>query len=486
MKSISLTQLREVLPGRPLTVAPHTPNDILAVSTDSRMIEPHCLFVAIKGDTHDGHAHIQSAAAKGAIAVLVEHSAEDLQRLFGQSLPQNCYVYQVASTRTALGRLAAFVRRGLQAKVVAVGGSNGKTSTKHLIHSVLSSKLTGTMSPKSFNNDIGVPTTIFGAEQAHDFLVLEVGTNHHGELKPLSEMAQPDIAIITSISAEHLEGLTDLTGVRKEEASITAGLKPGGLLVVNGDDAELRPLVSTYAGKIVTFGFSPTNDLFATDIEITPAGTRFSLNASRRDVFVPQLGRHAATNALAAIAVARRMGLAEDEIIAALATAHSPDMRLQIQQGQLPDGLGEVTILNDAYNANPASVQAAVETLLALPAGTPNSPARRVAVVGDMRELGDQSDFYHLELGRKLARIERDVDLFILVGQQSKLIEQELLRGRVAASRIVHFNDSAAAAKSVPALLQAGDLVLLKASRGIALEKIAAALLPAATGRKVG
>jgi UDP-N-acetylmuramoyl-tripeptide--D-alanyl-D-alanine ligase len=161
-------------------------------------------------------------------------------------------------------------------------------------------------------------------------------------------------------------------------------------------------------------------------------------------------------------------------------------MRLQIQDGQLPDGRGGVTILNDAYNANPASVQAAMETLVALPAGTPNAPARRVAIVGDMRELGEQSDFYHLELGRKLARLERDIELFVLVGQQSKLIEQELLRGRLPAARIVHFDDSAAAAKLVPGLLEAGDLVLLKASRGIALEKIAAALLPVGAGRKVG
>lgn len=486
MKPITLSQLRDILPGRPLTVAPPQPNEILAVSTDSRLIEPSCLFVAIKGENHDGHSHIEAAAAKGAIAILVEHSGDDLQKLFSQGLPKNCYVYQVASTRLALGRLAAFVRRGLQAKVVAVGGSNGKTSTKNLIHSVLAARFSGTMSPKSFNNDIGVPTTIFAASSSDDFLVLELGTNHHGELKPLSEMAQPDIAVITFISAEHLEGLGDLNGVRKEEASITAGLKPTGLLVVNGDDPELRPLLATYPGKVVTFGFGADNDLFATDIEITPAGTRFSLNASRRDVFVPQLGRHAATNALAAIAVARRIGLSEDEIIAALATAHSPDMRLQIQSGELPDGRGSVTILNDAYNANPASVQAALDTLLALPAGTPNAPARRIAVIGDMRELGEQSDFYHLELGKKLARLERDIQLFVLVGQQSKLIEQELLHDRVPASRIAHFENSLAASLAAPGLLQANDLVLLKASRGIALEKVAAALKPAAADRKVG
>ena len=192
-------------------------------------------------------------------------------------------------------------------------------------------QLRGSISPKSFNNDIGVPLTIFPADPAQDYLVLEMGTNHHGELRILSDMATPDIAVITNCGADHLEFLGDLMGVRQENASIISGLNPKGLLVVNGDDPELLSAVKDYPGKRITFGFKETNDLFATDIRCDETGTRFSLNNSRREVFVPMLGRHSACNALAAIAVARKMGVPEDLAIQTLAVAHGPEMRLQWQ-----------------------------------------------------------------------------------------------------------------------------------------------------------
>ena len=177
-------------------------------------------------------------------------------------MPADLALIQVPDTRLALERLARHVRPAAPRKVIAVAGSNGKTSTKHLIHAALKGRFKGTISPKSFNNNIGVPLSIFPADAGQDYLVLEMGTNHHGEIKPLSDMAQPDIAVITNCGAEHLEGLGDLSGVRRENAQVISGLNPKGLLVVNGDDPELLIAVKEWAGKRLTFGMKPSNDDF--------------------------------------------------------------------------------------------------------------------------------------------------------------------------------------------------------------------------------
>lgn len=270
-----------------------------------------------------------------------------------------------------MGRLARFVRQQLSSKVVGVAGSNGKTSTKNLIHSALAGRLRGTISPKSFNNDIGVPLAIFPADPGHDYLVLEMGTNHPGEIQALTDIALPDIAVITNCGPEHLEFLGDLRGVRRENASVINGLNPKGLLIINGDDPDLIEATSAYPGKRLTFGFKPTNDLFAADVECNQTGVRFRLNGGRKQVFVPLLGRHTAANALAAIAVARRLGLSEDEVIDNLSRARGAEMRLQLEHAN------GVTVLNDAYNANPASMKAALETAITLRPPRQPRPARR-------------------------------------------------------------------------------------------------------------
>jgi UDP-N-acetylmuramoyl-tripeptide--D-alanyl-D-alanine ligase len=265
------------------------------------------------------------------------------------------------------------VRQEFRGQVIAVAGSNGKTGTKHLIHSALRETLRGSMSPKSFNNDIGVPLAIFPADTSDDYLILELGTNHPGEIRNLTHIALPDIAIVTNCSAEHLEGLGNLDGVRRENASLIEGLKPDGTLIINGDDPALTEAVSAFHGDRVTFGFSKTNDLWASDAVCSWNGTRFTSGPAGVEVFVPLLGSHIAVNALAAVAVARRMGLSDGQIVRNLAKSTGPEMRLQPIEG------GGVRILNDAYNANPASMKAAIQTLTSLPAA-----GRRIAVLGDI------------------------------------------------------------------------------------------------------
>ena len=465
MKPLTLQQIRQTVGGNALTAIPADVPPILAVCTDTRRMEKSSLFIALRGEKHDAHDFIPQAAAGGAIAALVDHPPATI-------LP-NVHLIQVPDTRKAMGKLARRARQDLIGKVVAVAGSNGKTSTKHLIDSALCGKLRGSISPKSFNNDIGVPLSIFPADPRQDYLVLELGTNNPGEIAALTEIAQPDIAVITNVGAEHLDGLGDLRGVRQEEASVIKGLAADGMLVVNGDDRDLLEAVGGYQGQRVTLGFGEHNDLFASDVRCDETGVRFSLNKSRREFFVPLLGRHTACNALAAIAVARKLGLREDEIIENLAHAHGPEMRLQLKKA---NGL---TVLNDAYNANPNSMRAALETVVALP-----SQGRKVAVLGDMLELGDATERYHREIGEFAASCK--LDQLICVGTWGKVIADAAVAAGQVKSTVIRYRDSGTTAENVGHHLREGDLVLLKASRGVRLEAVAGALLaaPAAAARR--
>jgi UDP-N-acetylmuramoyl-tripeptide--D-alanyl-D-alanine ligase len=458
MKPLSIQQMKQAVGGKQLSSIPASVPPITAVCTDTRRMEPSSLFIALRGENFDGHNFLPQAAAGGAIAALVEQAPDP-------KLP-NMHFIGVPDTRKALGKLATYVRKQMISRVIAVAGSNGKTSTKHLIDAALCNRFRGSISPKSFNNDIGVPLAIFPADPMQDYLVLEMGTNHPGEIKVLTEMALPDIAVITNCGAEHLEYLGDLMGVRRENASIIAGLQPKGALVVNGDDPELMATVSGYKGLVIRFGFNESNELFASDVRCSNSGVRFYLNKSNREVFVPMLGRHNACNALAAIAVARRMGVDEEQIIESLATARGPEMRLQKQE------VRGLTLINDAYNANPNSMRAALETVRDL-----ETSGRRIAVLGDMRELGPSGEWYHREIGTAAAGSKLDV--LACVGKQAALIAEAAEKAGMPTGAIAKFKDAAAAAAEVPGWLREGDLVLLKASRSIHLERVAEAIVEA-------
>jgi UDP-N-acetylmuramoyl-tripeptide--D-alanyl-D-alanine ligase len=456
MVPLTLRQVRQAVGGKALTVIGDDLPPIPAVCIDSRKMEPGALFIAIRGENFDGHAFLKDAVAGGASALLVATPPAG-------PLP-GVAIIQVADTRVALGKLAKFVRQTFRAKVIAVAGSNGKTSTKYLIHAALRGRLKGSISPKSFNNDIGVPLTILPADPSADYLVLEIGTNHHGEIKPLSDMSLPDIAVLTNCGAEHLEGLGDLMGVRRENAQIVSGLNPKGLLIVNGDDPELLAAIKDWPGRKLTFGFKESNDIFATDVKCTAAGTEFSLNKRPQRIFVPMLGRHSAANALAAIAVARSLRLPEEAIVESLAKSEAPEMRLQLQT------VAGITILNDVYNANPNSMRAALETLASL-----ETPGRRIAVLGDMRELGVSSERYHREIGALAATVGK-AQFLVCVGTESRFIAQAALQAGFPQSNLTCFDDATSAAQPVAAMLKDGDLILLKASRGIHLETIVKAI----------
>jgi UDP-N-acetylmuramoyl-tripeptide--D-alanyl-D-alanine ligase len=450
MNPISLAEIQCVTGAESATSLADT--RISAVCTDTRRMIGESLFIAIRGENFDGHAFLAQAAAGGARAALIDREP--------RNAPMNFPLLRVADTRVAMGLLARHVRQQMSGKVIAVAGSNGKTGVKHLIHSALCRDLRGSMSPKSFNNDIGVPLAIFPADANADYLVLEMGTNHPGEIQVLTNIALPDIGVITNCSAEHLEGLGDLDGVRRENASLIEGLADAGVLVINGDDAELIELTSAFEGQRVRVGISERNDLWVSRVRCAMERTYFRIEPAGMDAFVPLLGEHSAVNALYAIAVARVMGLDDERVVEHLRNASGPEMRLQLVDA------GGIWVLNDAYNANPASMRAAIRTLASLPAS-----GRRIAIVGDMRELGESSGECHREIGKFIAG-GFEPDLLVCVGSEAKAIAAEAMRNGMRADRIEHFAN-AAAATAIAARLVDGDLVLLKASRAIGLEIVA-------------
>ncbi|HYE63452.1 MAG TPA: UDP-N-acetylmuramoyl-tripeptide--D-alanyl-D-alanine ligase [Phycisphaerales bacterium] len=457
------------------------PAELDGLSTDSRAVRCGQVFLALRGEKTDGHKYLAQAAAAGAGLLIVDDAASAAAVTGGPA------VLQVTDTGAALLKLAGAYRRTLErTKVIAVGGSNGKTTTVKLIHQVLGTRLRGTASIKSFNNAVGVPLTILGAKRTDQYLVCEVGTNAPGEIAPLTACVEPDIAVLTSIGREHLEGLGSLSGVVQEEASLLAGLRSGGVAVLNADAPGLLetagPIIGALGGKaedprlrvglvggagrsIITFGWHDGADLRLTSCDQSFEGLRFCLN-DRTCYDLPLLGAHNATNATAAIAVARRLGLDNTAIAEGLAKAKGPEMRLERSVA------AGVSVINDAYNANPDSVLAALDTFRQV--ARSGGYKRTVLVLGDMLELGEQGPELHREVGEAAAAVA--ADLVVLVGRLSLFTGERLSKAQpgVALATFPDLNDGRAA--EAAALLQPGDLVLLKASRGMGLERVLKAL----------
>ena len=432
--------------------------DFRRVCTDSRLAQPGDLFFALKGDRFDGHDFVQDVAAKGVVAVVVSH-------LKPPEKPAGCAVIQVDDSRVALGRLAAAHRAEFSLPVIAVGGSNGKTTTKELLAALLRQKFTTLSSEASFNNDIGVPMTLLRLERAHQVAVLEVGTNHPGELAPLVKMVQPCYGVITTIGREHLEFFGDIAGVAEEEGWLAELLLADGKLFVNGDNEWTERLVTRTRAMVVRVGFNEGNAWRARGVRLSAKGMTFQVDAPKPELSgkyqINLLGRHQVTNALLAIAVAGEFGLGRAEIQRGLAECQPAKMRMQLWEAN------GVRVLDDAYNANADSMLAALQVLKDLPC-----KGRRVAVLGDMGELGASSESAHEEVGRHAA--EMGVAQFFAVGKMASVMG----RGARAAglNRVIELADVDAAAGALKKFLKAGDLVLLKASRATRFEIIATVL----------
>jgi UDP-N-acetylmuramoyl-tripeptide--D-alanyl-D-alanine ligase len=425
------------------------------VCTDSRQLRAGDVFVALRGERFDGHNFVAEACRKAA-AVMIERNRPNLAVLEG------CAAIRVDDTRKALGRLAARYRQDFSLPVIAVAGSNGKTTTKELIASVLNRKLATLSSESSFNNDVGVPATLLRLESAHQAAVIEAGTNHPGELAPLVRMIRPAMGVITSIGREHLEFFEDLEGVAREEGCLAELLPGDGKLLVNGDEPWGDALIRRSRAGPVRVGFGDGNDWRAHSARLEKQGVKFRVEAPvagySGEYRVSLLGRHQALNSLFAIAVGAELGLTRQQIEQGLAECKPPPMRMQLWE------VNGVRVLDDTYNANADSVAAALQTMKELPC-----QGRRVAVLGDMAELGKHSEAAHEEVGRRAA--ELGIGQLFAVGKMAAVVA----RGARAAglTRVLEFQDLQTAGSAIKQFVKEGDLLLLKASRVARLERIA-------------
>ena len=469
----------ELLNGSPSRLA----GLALRVCTDSRQAQPGDLFFAIKGDQFDGHDFLNEVAKKGVAAVVVEHTVPPC----GIERPA-CPVILVEDTRRALGRLAAAYRNDFvpACGIVAVGGSNKKTTTKDLIAAMLRQKLATLWSEASFNNDIGVPLTLLRLEKAHQAAVLEVGTNHPGELAPLVKMIQPRYGVITNIGREHLEFFGDVAGVAKEEGWLAELLPAHGKLFLDGDNEWTDSIARRTRGPTVRVGLADANDWRVRSLRLDKQGVTFRVDAphaehggSPREIESPEakaaryadisrgeyrihlLGRHQVVNALFALAVGAELGLGRAEIQRGLAECEPARMRLQLWE------FSGVRVLDDAYNANADSMLAALQVLQEFPC-----KGRRVAVLGDMAELGAHSQAAHAEVGRRAA--ELGVGQLFAVGKMAPVMARAAREAGL--NRVIELADVESAVAALKSFLKTGDVVLLKASRATRLERIAAAL----------
>ncbi len=437
---------------------------VRGVSVDSRKIGDGELFVALPGDRFDGHDFVWRAFASGAAAAMISSEIHLAQVPSGRAL------LRVDDSYLGLGRLAAEYRRRFAFPWVAITGSCGKSTTKELAALMLAARGPVIRAEASFNNRIGVPLTLLAAEKKHRFAVVELGSNHRGELAPLAAMAAPDVAVITCVAPAHLAGFGDLDGVAAEKSAILDGLKPGGLAVLNADDRYFDLFRRRAPGPVVSFGLSENAEVRATDVALNPDGTEFTLPGGAR-ASLPLPGMHNVRNALAAAAVASRLGMGMAEIALRLAQAQPLHMRSRLVR------FGGVLLFEDCYNANPASFLAALEALDSL------GERRKVVVAGDMGELGLNSDEHHRQLGEELAG--RGVELLVAVGTEARLIYETASRSS-ARLESHHFQDAAAAAEKVPDMLRPGDAVLVKGSRLVGLEQVSRAIEQRFAQRKEG
>lgn len=418
------------------------------VSTDSRTVRPGELFVALEGERFDGHAFVPEAFRRGAAGAVV---SREVAAELGRPL------YRVADTLEALGALAYHRRRALSVPVVGITGTTGKTTTKDLIHAALAARYRVHATEGNLNNLVGLPLTLLAAPDDVDALVLEMATNRPGEIAALTRIAGPTVGVVTGVSEAHLEGLGDLEGVIQEKIALLGGLDPDGVVVVTDERPEVVARAKRVHRNVRVAGLgedaSPELRGQITDAD---AEGRFRFRWRDQEIALRLRGRHNVRNALLALAVADVLDVPEAAAAAGVASVEPWGMRGEIQR------VGGLTLLVDCYNANPTSVRAALDLLLTLPAS-----GRRVVILGTMLELGSRSGELHDEVLRELAR--RPIDLVVATGEFA-----------TAAARVAELDALTVIAEPGPdaayvrlrARLQGNELVLLKASRGVRLERL--------------
>jgi UDP-N-acetylmuramoyl-tripeptide--D-alanyl-D-alanine ligase len=426
---------------------------IRGAAVDSRLVAPGELFVALPGEHTDGHAFVADAIARGAAAVIATRPVPDPAAL------GDVTVVRVADALAALGAVAAGWRRRFRPLVVGVTGSIAKTSTKEAVAAVLASRFRTLRNEGNQNNEVGLPLTLLRLGPEHEAAVLEMGMYVGGEIAELARIAQPRIGLVTAVQPVHLSRIGSLEAIEAAKGELLEALPPDGTAILNADDPIVRRMGARSAARSMSYGFADDADVGAEAVESAGLdGMRFTLrvDGTRRPMAIPTLGRLSVHNALAGAAVGRAAGLTLDEIAAGLAAGWSAPHRVEVVR------LGAVTLIDDTYNASPRSVVAALELLTGL-------PGRRGAVLGEMLELGEASDEGHWVVGEAAART---VDWLVVVGAGARAIADGAAVAGLEDADIIRVPDVEAALAAIPPRLRDGDVVLVKASRGIALERV--------------
>jgi UDP-N-acetylmuramoyl-tripeptide--D-alanyl-D-alanine ligase len=422
------------------------------VSTDSRTTKAGDCFFAIPGENFDGHDYISDAFAKGAVCAVVSKDI-DPEKSAGKRL------LKVKDTIRALGELAREYRRKVGYEVVAITGSAGKTTTRQIIYHALSRRFSVHQSPKSFNNQIGVPLTLLGAGIDNQIVIAELGSNHPGEISYLTHIAEPDIAVVTNVHPAHLEGFGDLQAIIQEKLSISEGLKHDGVLIINGDFDQLPGACRARGLRFTTFGKSDGCEFQVSNIRADGLASRFTIDGT--EVFLPLAGPGNVENATAAWAVCSQLGLTIDDFAQAIETLSPVSMRSEILQ------IGTLTVLSDCYNANPASMRNALEILANI---DPTGHRRQVFICGDMAELGRQAEHLHTELGKNIAKA--GVKLLLAIGKLAKIAAEAAQANTDNYLEIKCFEDTISACNNLHEFIKDYDIILVKGSRVVKLEAV--------------
>lgn len=421
------------------------------VETDTRAITEGALFVALKGETFDGHDYVLQAKERGAAgAVVAENRPEYKQEGFA--------VVIVTDTRKAYQDLARFHRRRFSIPVIAVTGSVGKTSTRSMIAAVLSQKYRVLQTEKNFNNEIGLPKTLLQLTPEHEACVVEMGMRGLGQIAELAAIAEPDIGVVTNVGKSHIELLGSQDNIARAKSELVRALSEDGVAILNQDDSYVAAMADLCRGKVVGYGIESNAAIRASRVVCSEKGLRFACRCFDQvmDIHMPLIGSHNVYNALAAIAVGRVLGLTEHQLQKGLSEYRGMPMRQELIH------LGEYTFINDAYNANPASMSEALKSLALLTKG------RKIAVLGGMLELGDWTVREHEKIGAEAA--ELGLDALITMGSPASYIADAARKNGLGA--VYTAQDHAGAADCLRQIIQPGDTVLLKGSRGFAMEKI--------------
>ncbi len=449
MDPLTLSQIADYAKG---TIAGGDPNvRVLELSTDSRTLQPGELFVALRGENFDGHRFVEKAGERNAVGAIVE-------RAWTGKAPPSLALVRVDDTLVAYQQIAARYRQSLPLKVIAITGSNGKTSTKDFAAAALGHRFRVTKTEGNFNNHVGLPRTMLQARSQDEIAVWEIGMNHPGEIAALAKLAAPDVAIITNVGIAHIEFMGTREAIAAEKGALAAAIGPLGTLILNADDPFSRDIARRTSAKTI-FAGTKEGTVRATDLRQSASGSEFTIleGAHRCRAQLPVPGLHMVQNALLAVAAGRVFGLSLEDSAAGLASAPLTKARLQIKT------IHGVQFIDDSYNANPESMRAALRTLAELEAD-----GRRIAVLGEMAELGKESERSHREVGEAAAALK--IDQLIAIGEMAAAIANAAQNAGLENSRIVASPDEAAellADETSP-----GDLVLIKGSRSARTERV--------------